>query len=93
MRLEYAKLSRSQLPDAYEHVLSEVLTGGHSVFPGGEEIELAWGIVEPLIRGWEAEGYPETYAPGSWGPGASDDLVASAGGGRWINSGDEPGTS
>jgi glucose-6-phosphate 1-dehydrogenase len=92
MRLDYARLSKTALPDAYENVLSEVLAGGHSAFPGAEEIELSWEIVDPLIRAWEAEGHPEVYAKGSWGPRAADDLVAAGGGGRWIVSGDEPGT-
>ena len=93
MRLDYARLSKASLPDAYENVLSEVLAGGHSAFPGAEEIELSWEIVDPLIRTWEADGHPETYSKGSWGPQAADDLVADAGGGRWIVSGDEPGTA
>ncbi|MEO8744690.1 MAG: glucose-6-phosphate dehydrogenase [Candidatus Dormiibacterota bacterium] len=92
MRLDYAKLTRAALPDAYENVLSEVLAGGHSAFPGAEEIELSWEIVDPLIRAWEGEGHPEAYPVGSWGPHAADDLVAAGGGGRWIVSGDEPGT-
>jgi glucose-6-phosphate 1-dehydrogenase len=92
MRLDYARLTKTALPDAYENVLSEVLAGGHSAFPGAEEIELSWEIVDPLIRAWEAEGHPETYAVGSWGPRAADDMVAAGGGGRWIVSGDEPGT-
>ena len=93
MRLDYARLARTALPDAYENVLSEVLAGGHSAFPGAEEIELQWEIVEPLLRAWETGGNPEVYPVGSWGPSAADDLVAGAGGGRWIVSGDEPGTS
>ncbi|HEX7263051.1 MAG TPA: glucose-6-phosphate dehydrogenase [Candidatus Dormibacteraeota bacterium] len=93
MRLDYSKLTRAELPDAYENVLSEVLTGGHSAFPGAEEIELQWEIVDPLIKAWEAEGHPEVYLVGSWGPRAADDLVAGGGGGRWIVSGDEPGTA
>ncbi|HEV2954076.1 MAG TPA: glucose-6-phosphate dehydrogenase [Candidatus Dormibacteraeota bacterium] len=91
MKLEYAKLTKASLPDAYEHVLSEVLTGGQSVFPGGKEIERAWEIVDPLLKGWEATGHPETYPRDSWGPDAADDLVSSTGGGRWFNPGDEPG--
>lgn len=93
MKLDYAKLTRAALPDAYENVLSEVLAGGHSAFPGGEEIELSWEIVDPLIKAWEADGHPEPYPVGSWGPQAADDLVASGGAGRWIVSGDEPGTA
>lgn len=92
MKLEYKGLSRVSLPDAYENVLAEVLDGGHSVFPGGLEIERSWQIVDPVVQAWEAGGHPETYSRGSWGPGAADELVASQGGGRWIVSGDEPGT-
>ena len=92
MKLDYKGLTKAPLPDAYENVLSEVLAGGHSAFPGAEEIELQWEIVDPLIKSWEAEGHPEPYTRGSWGPQAADDLVSAAGGGRWIVSGDEPGT-
>jgi glucose-6-phosphate 1-dehydrogenase len=92
MKLDYKGLTKAPLPDAYENVLSEVLAGGHSAFPGAEEIELQWEIVDPLLKSWEAEGHPEPYARGSWGPQAADDLVAASGGGRWIVSGDEPGT-
>ncbi len=92
MRLDYAKLTRAALPDAYENVLAEVLAGGHSAFPGAEEIELSWEIVDPLIHAWESGGHPEIYAAGSWGPHAADDMVAAGGGGRWVISGDEPGT-
>jgi glucose-6-phosphate 1-dehydrogenase len=92
MKLDYKGLTKAPLPEAYENVLSEVLTGGHSAFPGAEEIELQWEIVDPLIKSWEAEGHPEPYVSGSWGPQAADDLVSAGGGGRWIVSGDEPGT-
>ncbi|TAN34876.1 glucose-6-phosphate dehydrogenase [bacterium] len=92
MRLDYAGLTKAALPDAYENVLSEVLAGGHSAFPSAEEIELSWEIVDPLVRAWEADGHPETYPVASWGPHAADDLVAAGGGGRWMVSGDEPGT-
>jgi glucose-6-phosphate 1-dehydrogenase len=93
MRLDYKALTRAPLPDAYENVLSEVLAGGHTAFPGAEEIELQWEIVDQLIRAWESDGHPEPYARGSWGPQAADDLVSAGGGGRWIVSGDEPGTA
>ena len=92
MKLDYKGLTKAPLPDAYENVLSEVLAGGHSAFPGAEEIELQWEIVDPLIKAWESEGHPEPYSIGSWGPQTADDLVAAGGGGRWIVSGDEPGT-
>lgn len=93
MSLEYARLSRNPLPDAYEHVLREVLAGGHSVFPSGAEIVRSWEIVDPLVATWEQDGHPEPYSRGSWGPGAAEELVAATGGGRWLNPGEEPGTT
>ena len=91
LKLEYRDLTPSPLPDAYENVFNEVLHGGHTVFPGPREIERSWEIVDPLLRGWEESGRPLPYARGSWGPTEADSLVA-ARGGRWINSGEEPGT-
>jgi glucose-6-phosphate 1-dehydrogenase len=93
MKLEYKLLTRRELPDAYVNVLNEILAGGHTVFPGAREIERSWEIVDPVIHSWEADGHPETYRRGSWGPGLAADLVASHGGGRWITSDDEPGTA
>ena len=92
MSLEYSRLLHSELPDAYEHVLSELIAGGHSVFPSGEEIERSWEIVDPLLKAWEAGGHPERYQPGSWGPYGAAELISTGGGLRWIDPGDEPGT-
>ena len=93
MRLGYRELAGADhFPDAYQNVLSEVLAGAHGVFPSGPEIERSWEIVEPLINSWEAGGYPEPYRRGSWGPPGAEELVATTAGGRWIVSGDEPGT-
>ncbi|HUY97387.1 MAG TPA: glucose-6-phosphate dehydrogenase [Verrucomicrobiae bacterium] len=89
MHLEYSLLSRAALPDAYEHVLSEVLAGGHTVFPGGDEIDRSWELVDPLVHAWEAEGHPEPYPQGSWGPDSADELIQVHRGGRWVNPGED----
>ena len=83
--LEYQGLAGAPLPDAYEHVLAEVLAGVHTVFPSGEEIDRSWEIVGDLISAWEASGHPELYGQGSWGPEGSQELVARLGGARWLN--------
>jgi len=90
LKLDYSALSDQPLPDAYENVLSEILSGGHTAFPGPREIERSWEIVDPLIQAWEADGRPEVYPRGSWGPAAADDLVAASQGGHWIDSAGEP---
>ena len=73
MKLEYNRLTRQELPDAYVNVLNEILAGGHTVFPGAREIERSWEIVDPLMKSWEHEGHPEIYQKGSWGPGEADE--------------------
>jgi hypothetical protein len=50
------------------------------------------GDCRPLLRKWDGDGRPEVYPRGWWGPESADELVANGAGGRWIVSGDEPGT-
>ncbi len=87
--LEYSGLSGSKLPDAYEHVLTEVLSGVHTVFPSGDEIDRSWEIVGDVIRSWEAGGHPELYPIGSWGPEGADELIERLGRSRWLDPGDD----
>src|SRR5262249_60529720 len=49
MKLEYNRLARQELPDAYVNVLSEVLAGGHTVVPSGPESERSSAILDPLL--------------------------------------------
>ncbi len=44
-----------------------------------DTIELAWGLIDSIMDGWVAENGPklQTYEPGSWGPAAADDFLAS----------------
>jgi glucose-6-phosphate 1-dehydrogenase len=59
------------LPDAYERLLLDALNGDASLFTRSDEIELAWELIDPVIKGWEisAEVSPLVgYSPGTWGP-------------------------
>ena len=67
-----------RLPDAYERLLLNALQGDASLFARSDEIEWAWRLMDPVIRGWEqsADAPPlATYEPGSWGPVAADELM------------------
>jgi glucose-6-phosphate 1-dehydrogenase len=70
-----------ELPDAYEHLLLDVVAGDASLFIRGDEIELAWRLIDPINQGWEAgEGPPlASYATGSHGPIEADHLLMGAG--------------
>jgi len=77
MEFHYAE-DFSALPDAYERLLLDALQADASLFARADEIELAWGLVDPLLAGWERPDAPPlvAYEPGSWGPAEADDLLA-----------------
>ena len=67
------------LPEAYERLLLDALQGDASLFARSDEIEVAWGLVDPLT----VERAPEVYEPGSHGPKRADELLAQEGH-RWL---------
>ncbi len=62
------------MPEAYERLLLDVFQGDASLFARADEVELAWGIIDPIVATWQERGQPplERYDPGGWGPAASD---------------------
>ena len=66
------------LPEAYERLLLDAIQGDASLFARADEIELAWGLVDPILEGWEQPGAPPLvyYPQDSWGPTEADDLLA-----------------
>jgi glucose-6-phosphate 1-dehydrogenase len=69
------------IPEAYERLLLDALAGDASLFTRSDEIEVLWGIVDPVLQGWSAADAPgvELYSRGSWGPEAADKLLARSG--------------
>jgi glucose-6-phosphate 1-dehydrogenase len=67
------------LPEAYERLLLDALQGDASLFARSDEIELAWGLVDPLTATRE----PVSYAAGSEGPIEAADLLVKEGH-RWL---------
>ncbi|MFP4610302.1 MAG: glucose-6-phosphate dehydrogenase [Thiohalophilus sp.] len=55
--------------DAYETLLLDVIENDRSLFLRYDEIQLAWDIVDPIVKAWDSESeYIHTYPAGSWGP-------------------------
>jgi glucose-6-phosphate 1-dehydrogenase len=63
-------------PDAYETLILDALLGDASLFMRADEVEAAWSIVTPIINAWAEMPAPQfpSYAAGSWGPEAADEL-------------------
>jgi glucose-6-phosphate 1-dehydrogenase len=74
-----------EAPTPYEVLLLAAMSGDSSRFTRQDGVEEAWRIFEPLLR----EPPPvHSYAPGSWGPAAAEDLIK--GFGQWHSPWVEP---
>ena len=70
-------VGNTSLPDAYERLLLDTMTGDASLFTRADEVETAWQIIDPIIKAWDAQNQPlATYKSGTWGPREADDLLA-----------------
>ena len=58
------------MPDAYQRLLLDSITGDASLFARSDEVELAWGIIDPIIAAWKSPAAPplHSYEAGLWGP-------------------------
>ncbi|MBI1840065.1 MAG: glucose-6-phosphate dehydrogenase [Verrucomicrobia bacterium] len=67
-------------PEAYERLLLEAIAGDATLFIRRDEVEAAWGIVDPIRAGWANTPLTERefYPAGTWGPAAAAELLASS---------------
>ena len=82
MNFDYETHFGSGTPEAYERLLLDAMLGDATLFTRADEIEEAWGIVDPMLTYWSKGGTPGTYKTGTWGPSAADDLLDHR---RWHN--------
>ena len=69
------------IPEAYERLLLDVFQGDASLFARADEVELAWGIIDPIAAAWDQHGKPplHIYEAGLWGPAESIEWMAAQG--------------
>ncbi len=82
MEFHYAEdFGIGALPEAYERLLLDAIQGDASLFARADEIEMAWGLIDPILAAWERPDVPPLvfYEPGSWGPAEADDFLAQDG--------------
>ncbi|MEO0990126.1 MAG: glucose-6-phosphate dehydrogenase [Pseudomonadota bacterium] len=62
-------LGASEVTDAYERLVMDVIRGNQTLFMRGDEVEAAWAWTDPIIDGWVDRGdRPVPYDIGSSGP-------------------------
>lgn len=78
MDFRYGTSFGTPSPEAYERLLLDALVGDASLFTRADEIELAWGIITPVLDAWAAQPPPAfpNYEAGTWGPSEADRLGA-----------------
>ncbi len=69
------------MPEAYQRLLLDVLSGDASLFARADEVESAWKIVDPIQSAWDQGAQPPLwiYEPGLWGPPQSTEWMARQG--------------
>lgn len=74
------------IPDAYQRLLLDAMTGDASLFARSDEVELAWSTIDPIVAAWQGEDAPplRIYPAGMWGPASAAQWMA-ADGRRWFD--------
>jgi glucose-6-phosphate 1-dehydrogenase len=76
MRFSYREAFGADSPDAYETLLLDVIEGDATLFMRADQVEAAWGVVEPVLGAWQDPDQPPAlYTAGSWGPDQADELL------------------
>jgi glucose-6-phosphate 1-dehydrogenase len=81
LAFEFAQEFQGAMPDSYQRLLLDAMTGDASLFARSDEVEVAWSIIDPIIATWQSAAAPrlETYPRGDWGPAASNTWMQTQG--------------
>jgi glucose-6-phosphate 1-dehydrogenase len=78
MDFKYEDYFGLQSTNGYETLLYDCMKGDPTLFRREDQVELAWQILDPIIRIWsqsKPQNFPN-YAAGTEGPKEADDLLA-----------------
>jgi glucose-6-phosphate 1-dehydrogenase len=77
MEFNYGSAFMSQSPEAYERLILDAMRGEATLFTRSDEVIAQWSIIDPILKAWAEDTEPlHTYASGTGGPAAADDLIA-----------------
>ena len=77
MDFSYARYFGDTPNTGYETLLYDCLAGDATLFQRADTVEIAWGIVQPILSVWASlpPGGLPIYPAGSWGPRESEELL------------------
>jgi glucose-6-phosphate 1-dehydrogenase len=80
MNFSYNAEYGAYTPEAYERLLLDALVGDATLFIRRDEVEAAWEIIDSIRTEWTKPlTNREFYAAGTWGPEASNEMLAQSG--------------
>lgn len=76
MDFNYADVFGSETPDAYQRLLLDCLAGDQTLFMRIDDVTIAWGLIDELLKHWQAGNSPPyLYTAGSESFNESDNLI------------------
>jgi glucose-6-phosphate 1-dehydrogenase len=83
MDFNYGSSFGERSPTAYETLLLDAMMGDATLYTRQDMVEASWQIVQPILEVWgNSKFFFPNYPAGSWGPKASDDMLAQNGNGH-----------
>ncbi len=80
MDFNYGSSFGERSPSAYETLLLDAIIGDATLYTRQDMVEASWAVVEPVMQAWHATKFDfPNYPAGSWGPAASDEMLARRG--------------
>jgi glucose-6-phosphate 1-dehydrogenase len=77
MDFNYGSSFGERSPSAYETLLLDAIIGDATLYTRQDMVEASWAAVAPIQEVWGNTKFDfPNYAAGSWGPAASDEMLA-----------------
>ena len=78
MDFEYGTAFGVRSPSAYERLVHDCIMGDPTLFSRTDFVQASWALLTPVLEKWAQDpprDFPN-YSSGTWGPSASDELLA-----------------
>jgi glucose-6-phosphate 1-dehydrogenase len=80
MDFNYGTSFGARTPSAYETLLLDALEGDATLYTRQDMVDASWAVVQPILEVWAETSFDfPNYAAGTWGPAASDLMLARRG--------------
>jgi glucose-6-phosphate 1-dehydrogenase len=75
MDFNYADVFGAEVPDAYQRLLLDCTAGDQTLFTRIDDVKLAWGLIDDVLKHWQQDGEPYFYPAGGESFPQADALI------------------